>query len=140
MYPERARSHRRTDQARSLRTLRHMDHHRTQVPPNRRNNIPVWVIKSDVIVATVGAALPKWALPYLLRGSPTLPNPSTDDVRTLLTVAEVAERMRVSKMTIYRLVHTGELPAMRIGRSFRIPLSTVRTYLDQPVLARAAQA
>nr|WP_181782673.1 excisionase family DNA-binding protein [Pseudonocardia pini] len=32
-----------------------------------------------------------------------------------LTVAEVAERMRVSKMTVYRLVHSGELPAVRTG-------------------------
>jgi excisionase family DNA binding protein len=32
-----------------------------------------------------------------------------------LTVAEVAELMRVSKMTVYRLVHAGELPAVRFG-------------------------
>ncbi|MCW2718851.1 MAG: hypothetical protein QOG20_6721 [Pseudonocardiales bacterium] len=37
-----------------------------------------------------------------------------------LTVAEVAGRMRVSKMTVYRLVHSGELPAVRFGRSFRV--------------------
>ena len=35
-----------------------------------------------------------------------------------LTVAEVASIMRVSKMTVYRLVHGGELPAVRVGRSF----------------------
>ena len=34
-----------------------------------------------------------------------------------LTVAEVAARMRVSKMTVYRLVHAGELPAARVGRT-----------------------
>src|SRR3954447_6319109 len=37
-----------------------------------------------------------------------------------LTVAEVATAMRVSKMTVYRLVHSGELPAVRVGRSFRV--------------------
>lgn len=42
-----------------------------------------------------------------------------------LTVAEVAEVMRVSKMTVYRLVHSGELPAVRFGRSFRVPESAV---------------
>ena len=46
------------------------------------------------------------------------------DVR-FLTVAEVAEMMRVSKMTVYRLVHAGELPAIRFGRSFRVPESAV---------------
>jgi excisionase family DNA binding protein len=46
------------------------------------------------------------------------------DVR-FLTVAEVAEMMRVSTMTVYRLVHSGELPAVRFGRSYRIPESAV---------------
>jgi excisionase family DNA binding protein len=42
-----------------------------------------------------------------------------------LTIAEVAERMRVSKMTVYRLVHSGELPAVRFGRSFRVQRGAV---------------
>ena len=46
-----------------------------------------------------------------------------------LTVAEVAARMRVSKMTVYRLVHSGELPAARVGRSFRVPRSALEEYL-----------
>jgi excisionase family DNA binding protein len=50
------------------------------------------------------------------------------DVR-FLTVAEVASMMRVSKMTVYRLVHNGELPAVRVGRSFRVPEQAVQDYL-----------
>jgi excisionase family DNA binding protein len=46
-----------------------------------------------------------------------------------LTVAEVAAIMRVSKMTVYRLVHGGELVAVRVGRSFRVPEPAVREYL-----------
>ena len=46
-----------------------------------------------------------------------------------LTVAEVASIMRVSKMTVYRLVHAGELPAVRVGRSFRVPEDEVHKYL-----------
>ena len=46
-----------------------------------------------------------------------------------LTVAEVAAVMRVSKMTVYRLVHGGELPAVRVGRSFRVPEQAVHAYL-----------
>jgi excisionase family DNA binding protein len=46
-----------------------------------------------------------------------------------LTVAEVAAVMRVSKMTVYRLVHNGELPAVQVGRSFRIPEQAVHDYL-----------
>jgi excisionase family DNA binding protein len=44
-------------------------------------------------------------------------------------VAEVAAIMRVSKMTVYRLVHGGELTAARVGRSFRVPEPAVREYL-----------
>ncbi|KDN84923.1 transcriptional regulator [Kitasatospora cheerisanensis KCTC 2395] len=48
-----------------------------------------------------------------------------------LTVAEVASVMRVSKMTVYRLVHSGELPAIRVGRSFRVPEQKVHEYLQE---------
>jgi excisionase family DNA binding protein len=46
-----------------------------------------------------------------------------------LTVAEVAALMRVSKMTVYRLVHNGDLPAVRVGRSFRVSERDVDEYL-----------
>jgi excisionase family DNA binding protein len=46
-----------------------------------------------------------------------------------LTVAEVAGLMRVSKMTVYRLVHSGEMTAVRVGRSFRVPEKAVHDYL-----------
>ncbi|QGU03659.1 helix-turn-helix domain-containing protein [Corynebacterium comes] len=52
------------------------------------------------------------------------------DKGTFLTVAEVAEIMRVSKMTVYRLVHSGDLPAVRVGRSFRVHEKAVDDYLD----------
>ena len=54
------------------------------------------------------------------------------DVR-FLTVAEVADMMRVSTMTVYRMVHAGELPAIRFGRSFRIPESAVVTAIEAPI-------
>ncbi|WP_202862681.1 helix-turn-helix domain-containing protein [Antricoccus suffuscus] len=54
-----------------------------------------------------------------------------------LTVAEVATLMRVSKMTVYRLVHSGELPAVRVGRSFRVPERAVHEYLDSAFIETA---
>lgn len=45
------------------------------------------------------------------------------------TVAEVAAIMRVSKMTVYRLVHAGDMPAIRVGRSYRVPESAVTDFL-----------
>lgn len=50
-----------------------------------------------------------------------------------LTVAEVAEIMRVLKMTVYRLVHSGELPAVRFGRSYRLPETAVTEALQRPI-------
>ncbi len=58
----------------------------------------------------------------------TTPDRSLSEVR-FLTVAEVASVMRVSKMTVYRLVHNGEMPAVRVGRSFRVPEQAVHEYL-----------
>lgn len=46
-----------------------------------------------------------------------------------LTVAEVAAIMRVSKMSVYRLIHAGDLEAVRFGRSFRVPEKAVNDYL-----------
>lgn len=59
---------------------------------------------------------------------------SLSDVR-FLTVAEVATIMRVSKMTVYRLVHSGELEAVRVGRSFRVPEQAVNQYLKDAFVA-----
>lgn len=50
---------------------------------------------------------------------------------SFMTVAEVAALMRVSKMTVYRLVHNNELPAVRVGRSFRVPAGAVQDYLSE---------
>jgi excisionase family DNA binding protein len=47
-----------------------------------------------------------------------------------LTVAEVATLMRVSKMTVYRLVNSATLPAVRVGRSVRVPEQAVHDYLQ----------
>ncbi len=48
-----------------------------------------------------------------------------------LTVAEVAETMRLSKMTVYRLTKSGELPAVRVGRSYRVPQDALDAYLER---------
>jgi len=47
----------------------------------------------------------------------------------LLTVVEVAATMRVSNMTVYRLIKGGELPAIRVGKNYRIRESDVDQYL-----------
>jgi excisionase family DNA binding protein len=66
----------------------------------------------------------------------TTPERAFSEVR-FLTVAEVASVMRVSKMTVYRLVHGGDLPAVRVGRSFRVPEQAVHDYLRDSFIETA---
>ncbi len=47
-----------------------------------------------------------------------------------LTVAEVADLMRVSTMTVYRLIKAGDLRAVRVGKSYRIREDDVDAYLS----------
>jgi excisionase family DNA binding protein len=46
-----------------------------------------------------------------------------------LTVAEVASMLRVSNMTVYRLINGGELPAVRVGKSYRVLEDDLDKYL-----------
>jgi excisionase family DNA binding protein len=46
-----------------------------------------------------------------------------------LTVAEVAGLVRVSTMTVYRLIKSGELAAVRVGKSYRIREDDVDAFL-----------
>ena len=48
-----------------------------------------------------------------------------------LTVGEVAAFLRVSNMTVYRLINSGELPAVRVGRSFRLREEDLGNYVAE---------
>jgi excisionase family DNA binding protein len=56
-----------------------------------------------------------------------------DDLRAarFMTIAEVALVLRVSRMTVYRLVHGGQLRVARVGRGFRVPELELRRYLRE---------
>ncbi len=53
---------------------------------------------------------------------------------TLLTAAEVAEQLRVSTMTVYRLIRRGELPAVRVGRNYRVREGDLEAFLEAQVV------
>jgi excisionase family DNA binding protein len=52
-------------------------------------------------------------------------------VEKYLKVKEVAAELRVSLMTVYRLINSGELKGIRVGRSFRVSEESFREYLNQ---------
>jgi excisionase family DNA binding protein len=49
----------------------------------------------------------------------------------LLTVNEVADLLRVSRMTVYRLIKEGQMKALRVGRSYRLREDDVDEYLSK---------
>jgi excisionase family DNA binding protein len=58
--------------------------------------------------------------------------PGMDD--RLLTANEVADQLRVSTMTVYRLIRRGELPAVRVGRNYRVRAVELEAYLQAQVV------
>ena len=46
-----------------------------------------------------------------------------------MTVREVADLMRISSMTVYRMIKDGQLGAVRIGKGYRVPRRDVADYL-----------
>jgi excisionase family DNA binding protein len=56
----------------------------------------------------------------------------------LLTAGEVAAQLRVSTMTVYRLIRRGELPAVRVGRNYRVRAEELERYLSEQIVDPAA--
>jgi len=59
-------------------------------------------------------------------------NPASEfpNDRLLLGVGEVAHQLGVSRSSAYKLVLAGEIPVVRLGRSVRVPVAALRTWLD----------
>jgi excisionase family DNA binding protein len=47
-----------------------------------------------------------------------------------LTLPEVAERLKVSRRTIYRWIKSGDLDAYQFGREYRITESALKDFLE----------
>jgi excisionase family DNA binding protein len=106
---------------------------RRSLQPNSNNNeamdgVALFCAGLTLETYVTGAPNPVKCSASCGRGNSMASETPLSDVR-FLTVAEVALIMRVSKMTVYRLVHSGELEAIRVGRSFRVPEAAVNQYL-----------
>ncbi len=65
------------------------------------------------------------------RGNPEGPDAIEQrSVARLMTVAEVASVMRVSRMTVYRLIRRAQLKAIRVGRNYRVRSTDLDEYLE----------
>ena len=48
----------------------------------------------------------------------------------LLTVKEVALLLKTSRVQIRRMIQSGDLAAMKVGREYRIPLICLKDYVE----------
>jgi excisionase family DNA binding protein len=81
----------------------------------------------EVVAYEAGVAI---AAPVLTVEVVTMPKRRPFVGDRLLTVGEVAATMRVSNMTVYRLIKAGQLAAIRVGKNYRIRESDVNRYLS----------
>jgi excisionase family DNA binding protein len=51
--------------------------------------------------------------------------------RDIMTVQEVAEYLRLNEMTIYRLARKGEIPALKVGRTWRFKKELINEWFRQ---------
>ena len=58
--------------------------------------------------------------------------------RKRLRVADVADRLDVSRDAVYRLIHAGDLAALRIGGSLQVEPQAVDRYLADAAVPAAA--
>ena len=56
----------------------------------------------------------------------------------MLSIAEVADRLQVSRMTVYRMIHAGELPADRVGSTYHVPESALEGERAERPIAESA--
>ena len=60
---------------------------------------------------------------------------SKDTPPKFLTINEVADAIRLSKMTVYRLVQSHDIEAVRFGRQYRVSEEAVADYIARSALA-----
>lgn len=50
---------------------------------------------------------------------------------TLLTIKEVAAYLKVNERTVYRLAASGDIPAFKVGGSWRFRKDTLEQWIEQ---------
>ena len=53
-----------------------------------------------------------------------------------MTTTEAAKLLRVSKLTIYRWIKAGKLPASKLGRNIRINKAELKSFIEGNALWR----
>lgn len=51
----------------------------------------------------------------------------------LLTVKETAERLKTSRALVRKMIQSGDLVAIKVGREYRIPLASIRDFIENNI-------
>ncbi|MEE0154628.1 MAG: helix-turn-helix domain-containing protein [Agathobaculum butyriciproducens] len=51
----------------------------------------------------------------------------------IMTVKEVADFLRTTTQQVRRMIAIGELPAVKVGREWRIPLAALKAYFRENI-------
>lgn len=51
--------------------------------------------------------------------------------RTLLRPREIVESTGLSRVTVYGLISSGEIPSVRVGRAIRVPVQGFKEWLER---------
>jgi len=54
----------------------------------------------------------------------------SDEKPDLLTVAQVAQYLQLNRMTVYKYIREGRIPASRIGKSYRVRREDLEAFLE----------
>jgi excisionase family DNA binding protein len=65
----------------------------------------------------------------MVNNTVVIPEPETTP---LLRATEVAELLGWSKNTVYELIHSGQLPSIKVRQTIYVPTTGLRTFLQLP--------
>jgi excisionase family DNA binding protein len=63
-----------------------------------------------------------------------------DSLRTLLTVPEACHSLQVSRWTLYRLIHSGQLDTVKIGTARRVPVAAIQKLIEALQVSEAQRS
>jgi len=52
-------------------------------------------------------------------------------MQRLMTIKEVADYLRLSKVTVYKMTRQGKIPALKIGKQWRYNKSEIDSWVKQ---------
>jgi excisionase family DNA binding protein len=95
-------------------------------------------IAAGADLAAVLAQLAKVLVDQAATSPKPAPPPRPMPERVLLKVEEAAEQLRIGRTLAWRLVRTGELESVQIGKLRRVHVDAVRAYASRLVAEGAA--